>query len=328
MNELPMGSIAEHFDAQLFSKVAESLAVATSMRFAVYGIDGKCVSICGEDSSAGPIPLRIDLDTHLWSSAWNATSQGIIMAPDHENDFSVCAVPIQVDAECAGLLVNFFKAEDISEKDREAIICFTRSVAVLLTAYLEGKNEIAGLVQEVSERYEELTLIYELNKALDVSQSQDRALSRVCRLLADSFHADLIVIRVPSLKIENVFPQSMVKVQDWGVLEDILAGRVAQSGTGVVVNDLNTDNDFLSVAMGFSHAIATFFKIGTNFGAFTILRRDPDARFFMGDLKLLDALATQTSLVLSNAKVVEDQRKLHDASLFALARLAEARRPI
>ena len=74
-------------------------------------------------------------------------------------------------------------------------------------------------------------------------------------------------------------------------------------------------------------SVATFFNIGTNFGAMTVIRRDPRARFLMGDLKLLDALATQTSLVLSNAKVIADQRKLHDASLFALARLAEARDP-
>ncbi|MFC1735398.1 HD-GYP domain-containing protein [Candidatus Hydrogenedentota bacterium] len=326
-----MDLIRKYLDKDIMARAADALAAVSPIHLAVYDLDGKGVHI--PDSVIAP--PDIGADSALLAGIQRAAKNKHGEFVQSNGGAGALLSLIEVDEACIGTLVGFLQnpAENPAE-----LVALVDSLASLISESVRGRYSAVDLVNELSSKYEELSLMHELGEALDISKELDEALDIICESISEMLEADVLVLRVPALDLSRALSSSGGD-GGWEVLVDVIGKRVEESGNSTVVNALAEDSGFASVAMGYAQAVAVSFEIDEDTGTIVALRKGPGGEFFAGNIKSLEAVAKQTSIILRNAKIVDARKKLlralekreaevvemRDVSIFALARLAESR---
>jgi response regulator RpfG family c-di-GMP phosphodiesterase len=316
--------IRSYFDSELVAKSAAALSDACSVSLFVYDLDAQVVW----RPDAGSDPRQdVQEDAGLARGFEEAGKLGSVIAVKDEHGEEVVIAPISAEEGCVGFLLCRRNGQGSTGGGFGPIGGLVDSFAQLLGEALRGRRAVADLVNEVSARYEELSLVYVLSGALDASRREEEALDAICETTLETLGADLLVLSVPALDVEIVFPRGSDEEMEWRGLCDALAARATAEHASLAVNHADADQELQAVAGEFAHCAVALLDVDNDLGFLTLLREDQEARFLSGDLKLLDAVARLSSVFMTNRKIAAARRQLFDASVFGLARLAESRDP-
>ena len=183
------------------------------------------------------------------------------------------------------------------------------AIAHLLN-YLAAKElEKRALAQETLDRYKEITLLYDLSEKISANLELDAVaelvLNEAQRLIAgDSGTVILVQLHQPIQQIACFGEGSFVLGQQ-GILAAVLASR-----NGEIINDLAIDPRSSGEDAAFcSMIVAPLKRQDGAIGLLCLGSRTPHA-YTAGDLKLLNALASQAAAAIENALL--HQNKLHE----------------
>ena len=319
--------MANHLDEGLVSESAAVLTNASPLRPGVYALSGEAVWTPPDEPGAFVFPRNLMSDPGLAESAKQVFSgNGLVEALDGAGNHVVMA-PVEIEDGCVGLVLG-------ASEDRRGGPARVTDPAPALRAYCQLFGEVLSarraaddLTEELAGRYEELSLVYALTAAFDISKRQDEALDSILEAVTDTLAADLLVLRVPVLGFDRVFPQDQATGLASGRLADVVASRAAGEGESIAANFIQEDEHFAGVAGDFAHVAAVPLDVDGDPGALVIMRARHDARFYMGDIKLLEEVGRQISIFMTNHKIAAARQQLFDATVFGLARLAESRDP-
>jgi response regulator RpfG family c-di-GMP phosphodiesterase len=344
--------LREHLDIQLASDMARSLARVLPIRLTVYDPEGTSVCSPSYDSPGPPIPSQIACNSPLLEAVHEAMARAdgvrgseCVTVGDDDRGVGLVA-PIWIEGESAGALVGFSGQAAAPAGGLDGMRSLLASYARVLAEDARNRHLVGDLGKEVLARYEEISLVYKLHDALDISKDRNQALDVVLNSVAQTLDASLLVLSVPGLRVSRAFPGG--EPEEGGergarfglqVLTEILERRSREAAEGIVINDLSQDDEIRPVAGGFSHALAAPITVDRDHGVFVALRKEKDSRFFAGDIRLFGTVAAQAAIILGNAKAMETRQQLlaeiemrnteltetRDVSVFALARLAESR---
>lgn len=313
------------FDVEPLGRIVRSLASDLPICFGLYDTRGEGHYLSAQKGGSDGLPGRLSDDPELWSIAKENMVGPVGRVSRIGNDSATLMSTVQSDGIATGVIVVKLDSADLSENQLSCVFGLTQICAALASELMTHSQALSEMTNELSGRYEELSLLYELNGALDLSTNQAHALDLIAVSVAETLIADLVFLAVPGLRIERVYPPLQSKSGPWKVLVEILIERAPEDGRGVGANNIHRDEALDSIGAGFAHALVAPLRIGDFGGYFALFRQDEGRPFVTGDAKILEAVATQTSLALSNAQVIQEQKKLFDVSIFSLARLAESR---
>jgi HD-GYP domain-containing protein (c-di-GMP phosphodiesterase class II) len=321
MIENPRKIAGKYLDSGLVLKAAAIASAIAPVRLAVYDLEGKILYSSAFPAEAVAIPPQ-------WLEAADRPDQALQDTPvvvNQDEKGTLCLVtPICVDEEPAAVLVGRVAGGRISGKQLETWKTLLESLAGFLAATLSGKRTMADLTHELSGRYEDLAVVYELGDMLRISRPPQDILADISTLITEALELDLVAVRVPDLGIEWVYPPQAAEDPSWRALARELHARADHARAAVVVNHLPEQG---LGSGGFAHAMAAPFVVDDNPGGLFILRRNPKARFFTTETKLLEVIGRQVAVALTNARIVQTRIATHDTAIFVVARLAESRDP-
>lgn len=195
----------------------------------------------------------------------------------------------------------------------------------LLNLALQVRHTALDMAGELSDRYEELNLVYDLSEALHLDRMKRAALDTLFEAIYDALNLDGICLAVPNMGRRSHYPPNDAPPTSVDTLLDILDRRVKETGQSAVVNYVAEDEQLGSYGDEVSHLIGTAIDVDGDPGILVVGRSDPDDRFYMCDVRLMASVARQVSIFLTNEKVEAARQQLFDSTIFGLARLAESR---
>jgi len=217
--------------------------------------------------------------------------------------------PIRTAGGCAGVALGIVTTDEAADDPADGQR-MAEAYGELLSVCLNDRLTVADLSNELSARYEELALIYDLAEALDIRKTQDEILDLMCASIASAIDADLIVIAIPALGLEKVYPDERAATAPWRGLIERINARLIEGGGAMVFDAMDEDDGLREIAGVFVHGAGVPLQVDEAAGAFIILREGEYEPFNTGDVKLFETLAKQTSLIISNARVVEQKLRL------------------
>lgn len=308
--------------------VLKLLADSTQIHFNVCDEAGACLWEPEREESAARSKIDLTRDHELLENlrlVMSGPENGELI--ENRDHFVISMVPICLDDEPVGLAISSIPATGIASEQQAELHEMTQVCAALISGALAQEHALADMTEEISARYEELSLFYDMNKILDITVKSAEVLKTVARSVAQTLETDLVFIVAPEMGIENTYTFSPEEHAPSVALLKSLISKVSKDRTSVGVNNIHIDSMMNPTDVDYAHTAIAPLKVGNSEGYFATFRKNAARPFFSGDIKLLEAIATQLSLALNNIQVLEEQKRLFDASIFSLARLAESRDP-
>ncbi|MHB0912394.1 MAG: GAF domain-containing protein [Armatimonadota bacterium] len=180
---------------------------------------------------------------------------------------------------------------------------FLSSVAHLVSICMAHSTE---------QRLAEMEAVYEISQAIEhasidqllnlITEKASRVMgAQACSLMLKSPGTDELVIRASYGLSDEIVEETRVRIGE-GV-----AGRVAETGTPMLLADLAVDPRFAGVASrsGIVSSICVPLKDeeGRVYGVLNIRRKPPAQAFTEDDTKLFSVLASQASLAIGNSRL-------------------------
>lgn len=194
--------------------------------------------------------------------------------------------------------------------------------ALFLGRIAEGDALNGQLTNELINKYEELSLVFTLGDALNVSKKQDEALEIIFGAIRGALNADLTLLWFPGLDFERA---STPDCDEWRDLNHALLARLRSTRDSFAMNDLSGDPKLAAYGDRLRNIAATLVEVDGDQGVLAISRDDEHAPMRMNDLRILEAIARETSIFLANKKLQDARTQLFDLTIFAMARLSESR---
>ncbi|NQU41927.1 HD domain-containing protein [bacterium] len=326
----------QQLDMSMFDSLARALSQMMPIRLVLFDQEGDPLSDPVKNaqfanSAMGDFSLRAELRKVL-NNRGKVTQISVGQWP-------VLAAPVLLEDESVGVLAGFFEKPSLVNTESAAALvnCYSQ----ILSEHIRNRKAVTHLVDEVASRYEELSLVYQLRDSLRISRNPEDSIEIICRSATETFESDVLAACIPGLELQKIFSEESVSPQALDNLTVLLERESAGRAEGLVVNYLHRDEKFSGHFHGFCHAAYVPLLVDGFQGYFLVLRRKEKARFFSGDIRLLEALAQDMTIILSNGQFLKAKQKalgqleernqalveIRDTSVFSLARLAESRDP-
>ena len=227
-------------------------------------------------------------------------------------------------------------------ESREHLAQIVRITAHRLEDLVALTSELDTHAEEIVRNYEELSLLYDVSHTLGGVLRIDEACELVLEqamlsigaekasiMLLDKATDELYISTAQGIPVESV-SQIRVKVGEG------ISGWVAANGEPLLVNDINAHSlpigefserykteSFLSFPL-----IATPMKVKREVvGVINMTDKMSGSAFSAGDLKLLNAIATQAAVAITNARLYDELEQQFFDTVEALASAIDARDP-
>lgn len=191
------------------------------------------------------------------------------------------------------------------------------------------ERDIECLSSQLSETYEELTLIYQISSGMRVNRSVEDFFLQACMQVIDV----MSVRRAGYVVVDNagrpasseVYGDSPLSPQMASLVMEVLLRRFSVNAKPIVNNDLATDPELAPLASVAKGLVAVAIQrqdrvMGT---IFCLDKVDQD--FTTQDSKLLNSIANETAIYLENAALFTDARGLMMGLLHALTSAVDAK---
>jgi len=250
------------------------------------------------------------------AGVWVVKEKQPLMIEDLSNDPRACAVLRdryeQKSALFVPLIVNDTAIGTMVLDDTEKERVFTaaevrRAQSIANQAGLAIQR--ARLYQAVKEKVQEVTVLYEVGRALISTLHPETVLGEMMRILSNSFgylHCAILLLNEDKSELhvkafsgyaENVDRLS-VKVGEEGI-----TGWVAATGRPLYVPDVSKDPRYVPGLKGVRSEIALPLKIGENVLGVLNVESTELAAFRERDVRILSSLAAQAAVAIENASL-------------------------
>jgi HD-GYP domain-containing protein (c-di-GMP phosphodiesterase class II) len=316
------------FEDPHFKKSIEPLLNAAPFKIALYGLDGALKREFGDHSGSALFSKELNFDWVDWDERSVPPIQTYQCVPMEAHSDSYRLVPIEITEGCIGMLLipaQSLESSLGSHVNNDEILT---SIAEILAINVEGKKTETELIEELSNRYEELFFIFSLAAALQVSNTEHEAMNIIFELMEETLETDFILLSLPDKNHYKGYPADKMRALDVRKLAETTRECVIDGQESAALNHVHHDavSAMLPpVADPFNHIALTVFNVDGMEGVIGIFRESPDKGFCMSDIKLLETVGQFISVYLSNLAILKSREKLFDLTVFGLARLAESR---
>ena len=319
--------VYDYLDTEFVSQFAETQLGVFHISLAVYDLKGKLVFQVNSTKSNHTFLEDLTEDTRLFEEGMWLRDDGQCVETQDAGGHNILIAPIRIDEGPVGILLCSLDADSALVNNSDNAKLFVETCGRILADSLSDKRTVADLSTELSERYEELSLVYTLSESLDISQKETYALDHICESVAETLYADLLVVQVPNEEYERVYAPNGEIDEQWRVLADTIKAELTDDRITFAVNNLDVHKTLRNSRGRYLHAIAVSIDVDGDPGFLALFRKDKDEQFFAGDIRLFEGIAKHFCTFLTNRKISEARQELFDSSIFGLARLAESRDP-
>ena len=223
----------------------------------------------------------------------------------NNNSFGVVAVPVGTWHHLRGILVAGYrnnKDAGIPVSDITDLQDMLTEIAVFIDDEASLQHDLDSLTNELSTRYEELTLIYGVGDKLKVGENSCSAIRYIINAALLMLHSNAGILYIPELGINEILLSNTEYSKDDLVnIVSHVKRKCDITKDQIVVNTLR---DFRSAGLKDKHwfkFIATPVQVkGVNKGILLILSNTLRGDYSTGDLRLLKTLSGQASVLITN----------------------------
>ena len=325
MAEWEYNRLGRYADRQTLQRSAEAFAAVCPLTVGLYDLWGQSVWLPedAENSSLFPRSLRDDEGisrTFEWIKERMETRD--VSANGH---IEYILAPVRSKEGCIGLLLARPEPDNEAKGDPASFVSILRFYGCLLGEIIESDKSAALLLDELGKQYEELATVCSLVETLDQSNDFEHALTKLSGSITESLNADLVLLSVPNQAFYWASTDHSSTDVQFSELSHTLLQRIDEARDSIAMNNLQADDEIASNAANYMHVAATPLDVDGDPGVLAFLRARVEAPIATSDLRVLETIAREVSILLANKKIHEDRNQLYESSIFALANLAELR---
>src|SRR3972149_8820400 len=223
----------------------------------------------------------------------------------NNNSFGTVAVPVGTWHHLRGILVAGYRNDrdaGIHVSDSTDLQDLLTEIAVFIDDEASLQHDLDSLTNELSTRYEELTLIYGVGDKLKVGENSCSAIRYIINAALLMLHSNAGILYIPELGINEILLSNTEYSKDDLVNIVSHVKRKCDIKKDQIV--VNTLRDFRSAGLKDKHwfkFIATPVQVkGVNKGILLILSNTLRGDYSTGDLRLLKTLSGQASVLITN----------------------------
>jgi len=239
-------------------------------------------------------------------------TSGKRMLQTNRDDIEIMGIPLQCNKEMVGILCACRSTDEGRMLHRAGALL--EEIANRISFEIQSQFEINNLSQELSDRYEELNVIYNIGTMLGNIETSEKAIKFIAEQAKTAFETDAVVVSIPGKGILDIVSGSSsgvpFDIHDKSVIATINEIIIKRSPTGdshplYIATDgaceakfpakhLNVSLEILAVPIKLKSYRAGFLSL-INFGI--------KNAFETGDMRLLTSLSEQISIVITNAEL-------------------------
>jgi len=311
-----------HIDFQQFEKLLHHISLLANVSVRIMSLKGKNFlsadgnpdKVSCNKQTTGPERCRAEsfnLFRYIEKSGKAA------LKTCHEN-LVMAGIPLKCNQETVAVLCGCMKSEE-GDSGRETVE-FLEEIANRISSEIQSQFDADNITQELSDKYEELNLIYDLGRNLGRIISTEEAVQFIAERTHESLNSDMSIISIPEMDINvancgrtgalplNINDRQMMRKIGEIVLEKFISDT---QPSHIIVND---DCDDMQLSYLFDVPVAMLavpvrLKGSVN-GFMGIINFNPKKAYQTGDMSLLTSLAAQMSMSITNAELYRNLRNL------------------
>jgi HD-GYP domain-containing protein (c-di-GMP phosphodiesterase class II) len=316
--------------------IAEALAQLDGALKANMGMSIALMNSAGERLYPEADPAEVAEESALRKLCSQVAAEEGEASADFGDQGTAHAVPVSDTHDMLGALIGYptnGKTPPPAESTEAEVLGILRGLATV-TAELSAKDAaIDSLADELDRRYEDLTLVYDLAGNMEIGSGLEASLERIFNAALAHMDLGIIIVFNPLTQrrkmhhlTENGYKPTRKERAALYELEAHARATVLSSGESWCVNGLDGDPVFSHLQNICSHVLCVPVQVsGVGAGAITAIKLCGKERFFMGDVKLISALARQVAIVIRNARLFSEVRSLFLNLVKSLISIVEAK---
>ena len=325
MAEWEFSQLDKYADRQTLQRSAEAFGAVCPLTVGLYDLWGQSVwvPVDAENSSLFPRSLRDDEGlsrTFEWVKEHMETRDVSV-----NGHVEYVLAPVRSKEGCIGLLLARPEPDNKAKGDPASFVSLLQFYGCLLGEILESDKSAALMLNELGKQYEEIATVCSLVETLDQSNDFEHALTKLSGSISESLNAELVLLSVPSQGFYWAWTDHAAADMQFSELSHILLQRIDEARDSIAMNNLQADEEIASKAANYMHVAATLLDVDGDPGVLAFLRGRVEAPIAMSDLRVLETIAREVSILLANKKIHDDRNQLYESSIFSLANLAELR---
>ena len=261
------------------------------------------------------------------SSAGNKVSQ------IQRDDFQFMGFPIHCNKELVGMLCSCWRSETgKTVLNPEALL---KEIANRISFEIQARFETDNLTQELSNRYEELHLIYEIGKKLGKVDSIENTIKLIAEHSLGALESDVLIVSLPGRNILEIIcssPSSLpLDIHNPSVtakIHELITERLSHSAIYPVhiVSDASCNDEFQMQHDISLEILAAPIKGKSSMeGIMYLINFRKEHAFETGDMSLLTSLSEQISLLITNKDLYDNLKDFLLNVIKALVSAIEAK---
>src|SRR3989304_4270539 len=260
---------------------------------------------CKIKSYNGHKPGFPDLTPEILQKAYKEVKKsGIPFSKNGKNNsFGIVGVPVGTWPHLRGILVAGYrngmnKGVPASVRNLQDMLT---EISVFIDDEASLQRDLDSLTNELSTRYEELTLIYGVGDKLKVGENSCSAIRYIINAALQMLHGNAGILYVPDFGINEILLSNTEYSKD--DLDRIISHVKRKCDTKKDQIIVNTLRDFRSIGLkdkNWFKFIATPVQVkGENKGILLLLSKTQRVDYSTGDVKLLQTLSGQASMIIT-----------------------------
>ena len=325
MAEWEYNRLDRYADRQTLQRSADAFAAVCPLTVGLYDLWGQSVWLPEDAENASLFPKSLRDDEGL-SRTFEWIKKHMESCDVSENGhIEYILAPVESRGICIGLLLAIPDPENKVIGDPGSYVSILHFYGCLLAEVIESDKSSALMLDELGKQYEELAAVCSMMETLDLSKDFEDALNTVAGSMSASLNVDLVVLSVPNQDFYWASAGQAATEVQLSELSHTLLQRIDEAQDSFAMNNLHSDDEIASEASDYAHVAATPLEVDGDPGVLAFLRVRVEDQIDTSDLRVLETIAREVSILLANKKIHEEQNQLYESSIFSLANLAELR---
>lgn len=276
------------------SRIAEGLAKAASLPVRVLDTEGNAIVTAGAPRPGVP-------------------SEEALALPDPHDGLRV---PISREGMDFGALVIHTNGYGENGNGAKHFGDLALAIADILAGKCLNAMETRSLARELSNRYEELNLLYEVGRELTVARNASRGIQLILDKIREMLQAQYVVLTDPGARVRGFSaPRAGDRPSalpgDMRGMAAVSTRTVIAQGRALVVKDVCAPGPVSAFAMSRGSLLTVMVDVEEkSLGCISAFRPAPSPTYGSGDVKMLITLAAEMALVIKNAELFENLQSL------------------
>jgi putative nucleotidyltransferase with HDIG domain len=252
------------------------------------------------------------------------------------DNIETLGIPLIGNSMLVGILYGRRCTDKGNVSDTE--IDLLEEIAERISGEIQGQLEVDSLANELSNRYEELNLVYDIGRQLYGMDTAEKAIEFIIEQSREPLNTDIIIASVPCRNIHvtnsgstTAVPFDIEDKSFMNRLNALIMKRLDPSDLHPAHVVINEDCDDKQLADLFSAPlemlVAPVRLQNAVSGCLYIINADTNRHFHTGGLKLVGALAEQITLVLTNSVLYQNLKDFLLSVVRTLVSSIEAKDP-